>query len=528
MRVFPALLASLALSNAAANVPPPISDDLRGAVPAMQDTLSPAGAAPPPWIVADGNLLQRIASQFSITTPAATAIEQELAWFKRHPDYLDRVFSRGQPYLYYIVGELEKRGMPVELALLPIIESAFDPFAYSHGRAAGLWQIIPGTGRRFGLEQNWWYDGRRDVIAATGAALDYLEVLARMFDGDWLLAIAAYNSGEGNVRKAVRRNQAGGKPIDFFSIRAKLPKETRAYVPRFLALASLIREPQTHGVALPIVSDMPVIVAAATGGQIDLALAAELAGIELATLHRLNPGYNRWATAPAGPHRLVVPVEAAARFREALATLPDNARMRWQRHVVKSGETLSEIAERYRISVKSLRQTNKIRGSTIRIGQALTVPVSSQPLSSYTLTADARQKQTQNKTRRGQRLVHVVRSGDSLWTISRQYGVGVRELARWNAMAPRDTLSAGRELVVWANAAPSQAATPVAAPTEGIQETRRIRYTVRNGDNLSVIAARFRVRVSDLLRWNNALSTTAILRPGQRITVYVDVAQQSS
>ena len=522
-------LAAFAPTWLKADIPPTVPDALAGQSPSADTADRPPAAEP--VVTVHGDLLARVATQFRLDVPESKWVDQELAWFERHPDYLDRVFNRGEPYLYFIVGELEKRGMPVELALLPIVESAFDPFAYSHGRAAGLWQFIPGTGRRFGLKQNWWYDGRRDVIAATGAALDYLELLAGQFDGDWLLAIAAYNSGEGHVRKAVRRNRSRNAAVDFFSLRTQLPRETRSYVPRFLALATLVGNPAEHGLTLPIISDTPVIGTAATGGQIDLALAADLAGVPLEDLHRLNPGFNRWATAPKGPHRLVLPVNALGTFEDALAEVPENQRVRWLVHKVRSGETLSEIAEQHATSVASLKSTNQLRGSTIRVGQTLLVPTASAPLATYTLTAEAREEATRSRQRSGTRQVHVVRRGESFWTIARHYGVGVKALARWNAMAPRDTLTVGKELVVWTDKPAPAATTTSAAPPPpklGLGETRRIRYTVRNGDNLSVIAARFRVRVNDLLRWNDALSRDAILRPGQRLTLYVDVAQQSS
>ncbi len=528
MRVIP-FLALLAFTSVNAHLPPPVSDDLAG-LPDRGVALGAGNSQVAERRASSGDLVRRIRGQFQLTVPVDGWIDQEINWYLGHPDYLERVFTRGETYLYYIVSELEKRDMPVELALLPIVESAFDPFAYSHGRAAGLWQIIPGTGRRFGLTQNWWYDGRRDVVEATRAALDYLEILVRRFDGDWLLAIAAYNSGEGNVGKAIRRNRQLGEPIDFFSLRPRLPKETRAYVPRFLALVKLVRDAEALGLALPVIDDVPVFKIEPTNGQLDLALAAELAGIPLDSLYRLNPGFNRWASAPDGPHQLVVPLAAAERFRAGLSSVPTDQRMRWLRHRIADGETLSEIAEKYATSVASIRSANKLSGNNIRAGRYLLVPAAKEPLLAYSLTADARQRAITERKRQGTRHVHIVRTGESFWTIARRYDVGVMALARWNAMAPRDTLASGRELVVWlqddANATPV-AATSVAAPAAGIDEKRKIHYTVRSGDNLSVIAARFRVRVGDLTRWNG-LSRTAILRPGQRLTLYVDVSRQSS
>lgn len=465
------------------------------------------------------DLLAAMRSNFRLEPIMNAQVESELNWYLKHPDYLQRVFTRAQRYLPHIVGEIQDRDLPLELALLPIVESAFDPFAYSHGRAAGLWQIIPGTGTRFGLEQNWWYDGRRDVVDSTRAALDYLTYLNELMDGDWLLAVASYNSGEGNVLRAVKRNRKQSKPTDFWNL--KLPRETQAYVPRLMALAAILRDPSAHGITLPAVRDEPQFSVVDTEGQLDLALAADLAGIDLDTLSGFNAGLNQWATDPAGPHRLVLPADAAAGFQEALAGVPMQERVRWKRHKVRSGETLSEIAEDYDTTFNAIRTANSLSGSTIRAGHFLMIPAASEPLSAYVKSADARRDKIQNKPRNGSRVEHVVKAGESFWSIGRHYGVGTRELAAWNAMAPRDTLSIGQTLVVWTKQAP----TAEAATTNSL--TRKLHYTVRSGDSLSRIASRFRVRVADIARWN-AIDTQKILRPGQKMTLYVDVRRQSS
>jgi len=238
------------------------------------------------------DLLGRLRDGFELEREDNSRIQGELKWFVSHPDYLDRVFTRAQRYLPHITSELDRRGLPLELALLPIVESAYDPFAYSHGRAAGLWQMIPGTAKRFGIKQNWWYDGRRDVVDSTRAALEYLEHLHTYNEGNWLNAIASYNSGEGNVRKAVRRNRAAGKPDDFWNLR--LSKETSAYVPRLLALVEIVRDPAQFNVTLPYITDAPQFVVTDIDTQLDLALAAELAGVDVDTIYSFNPGYNRW------------------------------------------------------------------------------------------------------------------------------------------------------------------------------------------------------------------------------------------
>ncbi len=470
------------------------------------------------------DLLTRLRYGFELPKQSDRRIDAELKWFVSHPDYLDRVFTRAQRYLPHITHELEKRGLPLELALLPIVESAYDPFAYSHGRAAGLWQMIPGTGRRFGLKQNWWYDGRRDVVESTRAALDYLEYLHKFNEGDWFNAVASYNSGEGNVRRAVRRNRKAGRPDDFWHLR--LSKETSAYVPRLLALVEIVKDPAKFNVTLPHVADTPQFAVADVGSQIDLALAAELAGVDVDTVYTFNPGYNRWSTDPSGPHKLVLPVDVVDDFTAALAEVPVKERVRWKRHKVKNGEAISVIANNYNTTVPAIRSANNLRGNTIRAGHYLMIPVATKPLSAYSKSADARLAKTQNRKRAANKIEHVVRSGESFWTISRKYGVTTRQLSAWNGMAPRDPLPIGRKLVVWTNQ--SVVDTPRMSPTAALgNTTRKVRYTVKSGDSLYWIARKFRVGIDQIARWNN-IDKNKILRPGQRLTMYVDVTRQSS
>jgi membrane-bound lytic murein transglycosylase D len=468
---------------------------------------------------ASNDLLAKLRREFSIEPVMNNRVEAELKWFVRNPKYLNRVFTRAQRYLPFIVDELERRDLPMELALLPIVESAFDPFAYSHGRAAGLWQMIPGTARRFGVSQNWWYDGRRDVVDSTMAALDYLDYLHGLQDGDWLNAIASYNSGEGNVLKAKRRNRANSKPLDFWNL--KLSRETSAYVPRLMALVEIVRDPDQFGLTLPELVNEPQFGIADVGGQIDLALAAELAGMDLDTLSAWNAGNNRWATDPNGAHRLILPVDVIEDFNTALANVPLDERIRWQRHKVKNGEAISQIADRYNVTVSTIRSANNLSGNMIRAGHYLMIPVATKPLTDYSQTADARRERKQAAVRSGNRVEHIVASGESFWTISRKYDVDIKKLAAWNGTSPRDTLSVGQKLVVWTN----QPAAPSAGQGNGL--TRKLNYTVRNGDSLYLIASRFRVSVAQLVRWNN-IDKDKILRPGQRLTMYVDVTAQSS
>lgn len=472
------------------------------------------------------DLWQRIRAGFELHVPDNRRVRQELDWYAGHPAYMQRVAERATPYLHHVVEVIEENHMPGELALLPIVESAFQPFAYSHGQAAGIWQFIPSTGRRFGLKQNWWYDGRRDVYASTRAAVELLDTLHRQFDGDWLLALAAYNSGSGTVKKAIRRNRRLGKPTDFWSL--KLPRETRAYVPKLLALKKLIDDPAAYDLALPSIPDAPYFARVELSTQIDLARAAELANISLDELYRLNPGYNRWATAPDGPHHLLIPRNRIETFSAGLAALPADQRIRWIRYRIRRGDTLSTIAARHHISIGTIKKVNHIRGTRLRAGHSLMIPVASKSARSYRLSAAQRKQTQQNTQRKGTRVVHIVRKGDTFWDLSRKHKVSHRALARWNGMAPRDPLVPGQKLVIWSRTARTSSRTEptVLSLPERRTITRKIGYRVRRGDSLDKISRKFRVSISQLRRWNN-LPKGKYLQPGQRLTVYVDVTRQS-
>jgi len=514
--------------------PAPIQPDLGEAFPVdvaetASESATPAVTndtpAPEPEII---DLWQRLRANYALPDINNTRIQNEVDWYARHPKYLSRVRERAAPYMHYIVEEVEKRNMPAEIALLPVVESAFQPFAYSHGRAAGIWQFIPGTGRVYGLKQNWWYDGRRDVYASTQAALNYLERLNKMFDGDWLLALAAYNSGEGTVGKAIKRNRKRGKPTNFWAL--KLPKETRSYVPRLLAIARVVKTPEDYNLNLASIPNEPYFTKVDTNSQIDLALAADIASISLDELYKLNPGFNRWATAPKGPHYLLVPTGKADAFSDKLAQLPASERMLWKRHKVRAGETLGHIADKHNISVALLKDSNRIRGHMIREGKDLLIPVASKTARTYRLSESQRKQAILSAPKSGRnKVIHTVRSGDNLWDISRKYKVNVRALAKWNAMAPRDVLQRGQKLVIWTKNRPSSTtqAPRLSRAPQGKSVLQKINYVVRRGDSLARIASRFRVSVSDLLRWNT-LKKNKYLQPGQRLKMFVDVTRQSS
>lgn len=442
-------------------------------------------------------------------------VKAELKWFATHQSYVDRIVARASLYLYYVVEELERNNIPMELALLPIVESAYDPFAYSHGQASGIWQFIPNTGKMYGLKQNWWYDGRRDIRASTRAAIQYLGELNKRYKGDWELTMAAYNAGLGNVDRAIRRNRKLGKPTDFWSL--QLPRETRAYVPRLLAVAKIVANPADYNVHLTQVPNQPFFHPVAIGGQLDLAEAARLADISVEEMYRLNPGFNRSATDPKGPFELLLPAERADVFSLKLDQLAKASGASWGRYKVVSGDNLGAIAKRHGTSVNAIKQANQLSSNTIRPGQQLMIPKTRPDLPSSTSGARvAAIHSPPEAASERKRIEYRVRAGDSMWKIAQQHGIAITDLARWNSLSPKATIYPGKQLTLWAD----NNSVAITAP----EQVRKMGYTVRNGDSLARIASRFNVKLNDILKWN-PLDRPEYLRPGQSLTLYVDVSK---
>jgi len=435
----------------------PVTGDRAAATPALP-LPSPHDDLPPPLPTDYADLLDRVRAGYRLAAVDHPQVLTELDWYARHGEYLRRVFGRAQRYLHHVAVALEARGMPLELTLLPVVESAYNPFAESRSRAVGLWQFIAPTGDRFGLKRNGWQDQRRDVIESTRAALDYLQFLHDAFDGDWLLAIAAYNNGRLNVQRAMERNRAVGLPTDFFSL--DLPAETRAYVPKLLALSRLVLNPSLHGVSLPAIPNAPYFALVDTAGPVELRPMAGLAGIAFEELQALNPAWRHDVTDPEGPHRLLVPSTVAGTFMAALAALEPATRQ-------QAAETAARIAA--------------------------TTPAG-------VIAPPERPR------------VHTVRRGDTLWSVASRHGVSVAALARANGLSPRSHLELGVALEL---PDPSTAHRDDTTPA-----ARRVRYTVRRGDTLAAISRRFAVTVASLRQWNGLRGS--VLRPGQRLVIKLD------
>ncbi len=371
--------------------------------------------------------------------PENARIREQKKRYLHNKSYLHDVTLRAEPYMYWIVEQIKQRKMPMELVLLPIVESAFDPKATSASNAAGLWQIVPTTGRNYGLKQNQWYDGRRDVVASTTAALDMMQRLNRMFDGDWLLTIAAYNSGEGRIMQAIKSNKAKGLSTDFWAL--SLPRETTIYIPKMLALSNIIKNSKQYGVVLPKSNNDHALARVEVGQQIGLTQAAEMAGLSLTKLKSYNTGYKRNVTAPNGPHYIMLPKSHASQLRDSLAEgdiaavqstqLADTAAS-GAKYQVRSGDTLSSIAKRLNLKTSDLMKWNNLRsGNNLKIGQSLQVANNGTSNSSIT---------------------YQVRKGDSLASIAKRHNVDIRDVMRWNgALDNARNLQPGIKLTLFVN-----------------------------------------------------------------------------
>lgn len=365
-------------------------------------------------------------------------------YFLKHKRLVTQKTKRAAPYLYYIVQELEKRNMPIELAFTPMVESNFDPLAHSVVQAAGLWQFMPATGKRFGLDINQWYDGRRDVVASTEAALNYYQYLNKMFNGDWLLTVAAYNVGEGNVLKAMKKNRKLGKPTNYWAL--KLPKETMRHVPKWLALSNILINHKNYRLNVAKIENTPTFASVSIKAPANLAQLADYTGLDKKVFYRLNPAFNKLLI-PASHKKanLLVPIQQLAEFEYRVQNAPKNNFKVSFSYQVKSGDNLSTIAHKHQTNVKEIKRLNNLNNNLLKIGQVLKLP------GGVAMTAQEQQffsSLNKNKQRRRYK-IYKVRSGDSLWSIARKFKISTRKLASWNKLSTKKVLRIGQKLKVW-------------------------------------------------------------------------------
>lgn len=459
------------------------------------------------------------------------AVQEKIEWFMNNQDFLLRSATRSAPYLYYILQQVKKRHLPAELVLLPIVESGYNPLALSPMGAAGIWQLMPGTASGYGVKRDWWYDGRRDVIASTRGALNYLAYLQSFFDGNWLLAIAAYNTGEGNVLSAIKRNIRNGMDTDFWSL--PVAQETKDYVPSLLALATIISHPDQYPIYFPPVRNAPYLAQVDIETQINLKFAASLAGISHQKLMQLNPGFSRPSTSAKGPYKLVLPIENVAEFTENLSRTPLNRRqVEWVHYKVKTGDTLASIAKKFKTTTLAIKKLNHFssKQSNIKHGLNILIPqqatLAQNTIKEKTLEWEASEYKTEYKepleikqtsaeasvptngkyTLQPGDTIYMVRSTDSLESISNHFHVASNAILAANEIT-RSKVLTGKQLII-----------PTHAAKEDVVRAGDTIYMVRSGDTIDKIAKKFRttpaaIRLANLIDDGSLVEGEKILVP---------------
>jgi len=445
-----ALLLNACAAPRQAPEPPAARDPVPAAAseaPAAAPPAAPAAAAPPPIVERQeikppprelaridrtapvDDLWQRIRHGFAMSDLDNALVREKTRYYAARPEYLQRIFDRSRLYLHHIVEEIEKRGLPTELALLPMVESAFNPMAYSRAHASGLWQFIPGTGRRFELEQNSWYDGRRDIVESTNAALDYLTALYELH-GDWHLALASYNWGENAVARAIAKNRAAGKDTDYSSL--TMPEETRHYIPKLQALKNIIANAEPLGITLGPIPNQPYFATVTRLRDMDVRLAARLAEMRVEEFIALNPGFSRPLIRASVSPRIVLPADKVDVFHENLTALGEKSLVSWKSYHPRQGETFESIAKKHGMTVGQLKEVNGIAPRTRAVPRLLVVPINSAAAGSLSRLPIMYAPPIPVTTRR---IFHTVMKGETLTTIAAKYRVSTEDLKRWNGVS---------------------------------------------------------------------------------------------
>lgn len=526
-----------------------------------------------------GNLWDRMREDMHMPTyTSQPRVREQIRWYQNHQAYLNHIIAESAPYIYYIYQQTQKRHLPAELALIPVIESEYNPYAKSRVGAIGLWQMEPSTARGFGLKRDWWYDGSKDVVASTNAALEYFTYLHSFFNNNWPLAIAAYDCGEGRVMACARYNEYHHRSGDFWDL--PLPYETQAYVPRLLAVAAIVKHPSYYGIHLAPINDQPYVEQINVGSPIQLSKAAKMADVPLTTMKVLNPGIQHDKIDPKGPYTILVPEDKAETFKEKLAALTTNEKLIWQKHIVKSKETLEKIAENYHTTIAMLKEVNGLKSNKVHANQTLLIPpanskdnnnsstdntalasnnntdssnnnnidnnngnksadsnVNSSNTTATENSSTDSSNQTADNSNNTSTQLYTVKAGDQLWKIAEKNHISTKQLRQWNHLSRHHILKEGEKLVV---SDPSAATSAIASTdsndtnnnttnttanntdsnnknNDSQTQSMAITYEVKNGDDLNKIARKFHITVNQLKEANQLTDNT--IKVGQIINI---------
>ena len=479
----------------------PAGSELSIKIPAFQPDIPQVKVEEPTAM----DIWSEIRESFQLENFESDLVKRHEEQYTRNPKHFERILERAKVYLPYIFEQTQRYNMPSEVVLLPLIESGYNPRIYSTRGAAGLWQFMPATGRNYGLKQDWWYEGRRDITYSTQAALKHLRNLNEMFDGDWPLTFAAYNVGHNGMIRAINANKRRNKPTDLKSL--KLNSETRNFYPKLIAVKNIIQNPNDYGVKLPEVTTKSPFEVVEFDFQIDLAVLSEAIQVDSSKLALLNPGLRRYATPPDGPFRILVPTEKLSETVGWKRDLrPSEAIVSRSEHRVRAGDTLSEIAEFYGVSVASIKVINAKSSNLIKIGEILRIPShqgASEGLGGL----------------QGVELMHQVVANDSLSEIAQAYNVKLSELRAINGLSAKsDLIRIGQQLRIPDSSRSISNNPTVAASSHDLRS--RVQHSVRSGESLWTIARRYGVRVIDIVNWNK-ISRSAHIYPGQKLVIFI-------
>jgi membrane-bound lytic murein transglycosylase D len=444
----------------------------------------------------DGNLWHYIAARFTLPIPNNPRVQEQLAFYSSHIDYLERVTERAKPYLHMIVADLQENKLPLELALLPIVESAYRPEAVSSSNAAGIWQFVRSTGEHFGLRRTVWYDGRRDIKASTDAALQYFTRLRTMFNDDWPVVIASYNGGEGTLQNAIAYNQSRGLPTDFWDL-TQISKETADYPARLYALVIIFSNPEKYGFHPYPIPNQSVVTEIVLNKSVNLNKLASLTGVSHDELFHLNPGFDKLITGPETTN-LLVPKRLASQFTTTALEEAEKSAMNWGRYTLRRGDNFHKLAYRYGCDVDELLKVNRLSSAYARPGETIIVPL-------------GRGKKLMAS---GADQLYTVQSGDSLWGLAHRFDMDLADLKRINGLKPKDPIHPGQKLIVATHHGFQRADEK---PAKRVAESSG-RYVVQRGDTLWNVAQRFSTTVQHLIA-SNRLDSSAPLKPGQVLMI---------
>ena len=443
----------------------------------------------------------KMVSGFCLDTIYSQRVNKEIEWFVNNKAFLYRSITRAKPFLYHILKELERNNLPFELALLPIVESGYQPYAYSPSKAAGIWQFIPPTAKEYGLSRNWWYDGRRDIMQSTKAAAHFLRDMHRHFDKDWLLAIASYNTGAGKVGRSIKKSKVlNGKP-SFWDL--NLPRETEIYVPKLLALRDIMSNPSSYGIKLPNIKNKPYVNLVNIEYPIDFYTFSILSNVSEKELYALNPGFSTWYFLPSFQDRIFLPSGKIKEFKKRYKEVTKFIFSK-KAHLIVKGDSLSRISRKYNVSIKAIKKVNNLKSDVIILGKKLKLPKNTALSDVDSIKIDGKKYIISQKSFKYN---HIVKRYDNWYKIARMYNVSLSKLLKWNKATKKTSLKVSNKVIIMMQ-------TPILSLTNEV----KLRYVVNNGDTTAIVSTGFGISKKKLME-TNQIKNSKYLTAGKNLKI---------